>query len=337
MLQSKSLKRPSNFWHILKSRWLIRLLGTALLLFFLWRLNLNLGQIVQGIFSAALLPLLISIVLIFPILALKTWRWQILLKDLGIAVSFREAHSLYALGISAGSFTPGQSGDLIKAVYLNNWGHSAGNSLLSVILDRLFDVGVLLLLAVGGLCFLGAGFSGELPVYLVLLLGVAAAVLVLAVAKWRNLLLKPVYFLVKRKKARFNAANDPLINNQAIKSSSLLGAFLITWGTAALATSRVWFLALAINLNLSFVEIIAVSSLATAAALIPISVAGIGTRDFTLVGILGKLGYAAEKAVSLSALVLLLNAFNLVAGYVVWLLQKPSAPRAVEKTVSDPN
>jgi hypothetical protein len=335
MLHTKSLKRPTNILSLIKSRWLIRLAITALLLVFLWRLNLNFTQIAQGILGAAFLPLLVSLLLIFPILALKTWRWQLILGDLGIKVSFRSAHSLYALGISAGSFTPGQSGDLIKALYLNKAGHSGGNSLLSVVLDRLFDVAVLLLLAVGGLCFLGAGFSNEIPVYLVLLLGVTGAVVVLAVAKLRNFFFKPVVKLVQSKKNKLGTAEEKAIPQVfQIKTTTLLISFLLTLFTAALATSRVWLLAMAINLNLNLVEILAVSSLATAAALVPVSVAGIGTRDFTLVAILGKLGYAAEKAVSLSALVLLLNAFNLVAGYLVWLVQKPTK---VEEKLSNSN
>src|SRR4051812_38082380 len=56
-------------------RWGIRLTGTILLLIFLWKFNLNLGQISADLLKVNLWPVLASILLIFPILALKTVRW----------------------------------------------------------------------------------------------------------------------------------------------------------------------------------------------------------------------------------------------------------------------
>jgi uncharacterized protein (TIRG00374 family) len=267
----------------------------------------------------------LSVVLVFPFIAIKTWRWQIILRDLGMELPFGTAYRLYSVGLAAGSFTPGQSGDAIKAWYLRDMGYPLGAALVSIVLDRLFDVALLLLLAAGGLLFLGTDFAGELPALLVLLGGTAVALLVLSLPGWRTRLFDFALKIVLRRKAR--RQGDTTLEaeeNQAVQRLRPVN-FLPVFGSTLLGTGlalfRVWLLALALDLNLTLLQVVAVSSLATAVSLVPISVGGIGTRDVTLVGILSKLGYAREKAVSLSTLILLLNLVNLVVGYAIWAIR----------------
>ncbi len=303
-------------------RWALRLGGTALLLFFLWRLDLSPAKIVEDLLHANGWLVGAAIILVFPFIGIKAWRWQIILKDLGMALPFGTAYRLYAGGLAAGSFTPGQAGDAIKAWYLRGMGYPLGAALVSIVLDRLFDVAVLLLLAAGGLLFLGADFAGELPALLVLLGGTIGALVVLSIPNWRNRLIDIALKIILRRKAQ-RQGNSELEAEEVeaegrLRPVSFLPVFGATVLGSALALFRIWLLALALDLNLNFLQVIAVSSLATAVSLLPVSIGGIGARDITLVGILAKLGYAREKAVSLSTLILLLNLVNLVVGYAIW-------------------
>jgi uncharacterized membrane protein YbhN (UPF0104 family) len=107
------------------------------------------------------------------------------------------------------------------------------------------------------------------------------------------------------------------------KLQTYLGiASLITMLTASLNALRIGLLALALELNLDLVESIAASSFATLAGLVPVSIAGIGTRDLTLIGILNHIGYTQESIISFSALILLLTLFNVLLGPAIWLGQK---------------
>ncbi|NWJ96241.1 MAG: flippase-like domain-containing protein [Chloroflexi bacterium] len=303
-------------------RWLVRLVGILLLLFFLWKLDLNPTKILDDLLHANGWLVGFSVVLGFPLIGLKTWRWQVILRDLGMELSFGTAYRLYSVGLAAGSFTPGQAGDAIKAWYLRDMGYPLGAALVSIVLDRLFDIALLLLLAAGSILFLGTDFAGELPALLVLLGGTAAALLVFSIPTWRTWLIDFTLKLLLRRKAQ--KQGDSALEaeeSQAVQQLRPVN-FLPVFGSTLLATAlvlfRVWLLALALDMNLTILQVVAVSSLATAVSLIPVSVGGIGTRDVTLVGILAKLGYAAEKAVSLSTLILLLNLVNLVAGYAIW-------------------
>lgn len=308
----------------------LRLGGLLLLLFFLWKLNLNLGQIAKTLWEANEWLVLPSVLLIFPIVGLKAWRWRLIMTDLGIKISSKEAFRLYGLGLATGSFTPGQLGDAIKAFYLRDKGFSLGSGLLSVVLDRLFDLAALGLLASVGLFFLGSAFLGALPVMLVMLAGFGLALLSLSFPATRRKLLAFITRLILHKNRKFEA-DAPIQSGIEIRSARLSLPFLITLVTAGLASGRIWLLALAIGLNLGFSEALASSTLATAASLLPVSIAGVGTRDLTLVTILGQLGYAAELAISLSTLILLLNLVNLVAGYLIWFFTRPETPGEIEK------
>jgi uncharacterized protein (TIRG00374 family) len=305
-------------------RWLVRLGGTVLLLFFLWRLNLDPAKILEDLLHANGWLVGLAVLLVLPFIGLKAWRWRIILKDLGIEISFREAYRLYAVGLATGSFTPGQAGDAVKAWYLREMGYSLGAALVSIVLDRLFDVAVLLLLAAGGLLFLGTAFAGELPALVLLLVGTLAALVALSNPTLRTRLIDFALKIVLRNKAKRQGDTrleaEEVEAEQRLRPVSFLPVFGATVAGSALALFRVWLLALAIGLNLNLLQVVAVSSLATAVSLVPVSVGGIGARDVTLVGILSKLGYASEKAISLSTLILMLNLVNLVAGYAIWFL-----------------
>jgi len=307
--------------------WLLRLAGTALLLFFLWKLDLDPGKVVQELLSANMWLVAFSVVLVFPLIALKAWRWHTILKDLGIPVSFDRAYRLYAFGMAAGSLTPGQAGDFIKAWNLQQEGYSLSTALLSNVLDRLFDIAVLVLLASSGLLLLGSGFLSLLPALVALLLGLVAGLVVLSIPTWRDKLVGLALRIVLRRKTDATQG-DP---ESRLRPVRFVRVFFLTLAATAMVLFRVWLLALALGLNLNFLELVASSSLATVAALIPISIGGIGTRDLALKGILAKIGYSAEKAVSLSTFILLLQVVNLGAGYLVWFL-RPKSEKNVEKS-----
>jgi uncharacterized protein (TIRG00374 family) len=322
-------------------QWLFRLTVMALLLVFLWQFKLDPNQLVNNLLHANLWLVLASIVLIVPIMAIKSWRWCLILKSLGQPLNFRLAFRLYGLGLAAGSFTPGQAGDVIKAWYLRDRGFKLSTALISVIIDRLADVVVLSLWASLGLLILGAAFISELPVLLVVLVLVSLGLVGLSLPIVREQLLAKITKFISRKVARKELKLNAEVSTATTTADSsriesevttfqhtnwnfLLLTFVATLLTSSLAVLRVWLVAIAIGMPLNFLEAVAASSLATVVGLVPISIAGIGTRDLALIGILSKLGYSRESAVVLSSFILLHNLVNLVFGYLVWLTRPSS-------------
>jgi glycosyltransferase 2 family protein len=324
-LVSQETITPAPQKHNAALNWFIRLAGTALLLFFLWKLNLDPAKVLQELLGANMWLVAASVLLVFPLIGLKAWRWHIILKDLGLPVSFERAYRLYAFGMAAGSFTPGQAGDFIKAWQLNQAGYSLSTGLVSNILDRLFDIAVLVLLASSGLLLLGSSFLSLLPALMALLVGLIAGLGILSLPAWRDKLVGLALKLILRRKAVSQV--EPTAQ---LKPVRFILVFFLTLAANGLVLFRVWLLALSLGLNLNFLELVAASSLATVAALIPISIGGIGPRDFALNAIMGKIGYSVEKAVSLSTFILLLQLVNLGAGYLIWAT-RPKAERVKGK------
>lgn len=310
-------------------RWLLRLVGTGLFLGLLWRLNLNWGQVIADVSQANLLAVLGATGLIFPIIGLKAWRWRSILNNYKIKLPMRQAAALYGLGLSAGSITPGQAGDVIKAFSLQEQGYSPGKSLGSVLLDRLFDVLILVLLAMFGLLQLGKNFTGQLPAMLGLLALVGGGIIILVVPRFANFFLEavPGRLLQRKLNGGQAVAEGHPHDGYHPGLADISGPILLTLVTAGLAIGRTWLLALAIGVNLDPAAALTVSSLATVASLVPLTVGGIGTRDLALISVMGQLGYNNEMAVSLSTLLLLLNLFNLFAGFISWFIFKPVHPR----------
>ncbi len=116
-------------------RWLLRLIGPILLLIFLATSDLQ--EFANVLLGAAPGPILLSLLLMPPFIIVKTWRWQRIMRELGLHVRFWYGTALYTVAIYYGSVTPGQSGDFVKAWYVRQQGQPLAPALLSVALDRL--------------------------------------------------------------------------------------------------------------------------------------------------------------------------------------------------------
>ncbi len=329
-----SVPAPFNLKKALR-RWLLRLLGTGLLLVLLWRLNLNWGQVMADVARVNFLAVMGAVGLIFPIIGLKAWRWRYLLTNYKINLSTSQAIALYGQGMAAGSITPGQAGDVIKAFYLQKQGYALGKSIGSVLLDRLFDVLILVFFAIFGLLQLGKNYTGQLPTMLGLLAVVGGGIIILVVPRFSAFFLEQVPARLVQQKiqcgkawAEIRSEQDRASTGYNLSMASIGGSMLLTLLTAGLAIGRTWLLALAIGISLDPSAVLAVSSLATVASLVPVTINGIGARDLTLISVMSQLGYNNEIAVTLSTLLLLLNLFNLFAGYAVWIIFRayPKSP-----------
>ena len=302
--------------------WSLRIGGTVLFIALLvWldlRGDLRLEDIFGTLGKANLLLVGLSIALYVAFLVVKAARWRLVSGDMGMPLTWGQAWRIYAIGLAAGTFTPGQAGDALKAWYLQRMGYGLGRALGSSILDRLFDVAALALLGLVGVAVYGGKFAGQTPALIgltLLCMGVAAFFAYNRTRRW-------AVNLVMRRLAR---ARDqgPGVGDQAVewslRSTTLTYVALLTIASFVVSIFRVWLLAAGLGVWLGPLEVSGYVGLTTAAALVPVTVGGIGTRDVVSALALQQLGYAPEVGVALSALILLLNLAQAITGWVVWL------------------
>ncbi|WP_322823061.1 lysylphosphatidylglycerol synthase transmembrane domain-containing protein [Chloroflexus sp.] len=301
--------------------WLLRLIGPALLLWFIVTSDLNL--LWQTMRSADLVPVLWSLALLPPFIIIKSWRWIQIMRAMNLSLDLPTACALYMVGIFYGTTTPGQAGDLLKAMYLRERGQPTAPALLSVVLDRLCDLIIMALLGMIGVFALGRLLpSRELQQMIVIAMGIGLLTItvILTARRPRSWVLT---VLLPRFAPRLRSRLDRW--NEQMHSLMLTPALIATLGGATLVSAfftffRLWLLFLALDLSaVPFLIFVGASALIAVLQALPISIGGLGVRDVVLFAILAAYGYSQEQALTLSALFLLINVEHIIVGFIVSL------------------
>jgi uncharacterized protein (TIRG00374 family) len=305
------------------TRWLLRLIGPAILAYFL--LTTDLGKILDNLRDLRWAPFLLSLALYPVFVAVKAWRWNMLMSELGMqAPPLGYSMVLYMIGLFLGGATPGQSGDFIKAWYLRERGQPLASGLFSILLDRLFDFLIMAILSLLGLVAFLHIFPPALQTPIqATTIGFAALMALLLPAlmarRPRDWLMTGTLRLAPRRlrgaierwRSQFTDLN---------MRPALMGKLLLA--TLASATStmlRLWLLFEALDLQIPILALVSSMALIAILQALPISFSGVGIRDAILVAVLANYGYPADKAIALSALFLLINIEHILIGFLVSL------------------
>ncbi len=294
-------------------RWLPRLVGLALSVVAVAVVGPR--DVLNGLRAANPALVAIAAVAVFPLLAPKARRWQIVLADFGIALPWRDAFRFYAIGLWAAIVTPGQLGDGLKAWYVQSRGNHLAPALASVIVDRLFDVLMLLAAASVGALIYGSAFGAQFAIVGALTVITLGGI---AVAAYPPLRARVGRMLPAALRA--NVAGQRWV-------VALQGAHL-TWRSLSLALgwsvvsfaatlARIYLCFRAVDVRLPVGTFVAVVGLSSLVGLL--SVSGIGTRDWAMIALLGREGIGHDTALAASFLILFLNLTNIVPGFVAWL------------------
>jgi glycosyltransferase 2 family protein len=304
-----------------RARWLTRLLGPAVLAYFL--LTTDLHRIAANLREVRLAPLALSLALYVGLVLTKAWRWRLLLRELGLAApTMREASTLFMIGQFAGGATPGQAGDFVRAWYLRERGAPLSTALFSILIDRLLDFFLLAILSLFGLvAFLDIFPAALRPAILVATVGFAIAVAVALPAliargprRWLMTRLRGVApTSVAERLERWQGLLDAL----AVRPALMLALLLSTVAATAVVMLRIWLLYRALDVVIPVGLLVSASALISILQTLPVSVAGVGVRDAVLIAVLTHHGYSAEHALALSALFLLLTVEQMLIGFFV--------------------
>jgi uncharacterized protein (TIRG00374 family) len=317
------------------ARWLLRLIGPAILAYFLFTTDLS--RIALNLARVHWPPLLLSIALYPLLVGVKAWRWALLMRSLGMAPPpLIGTMRLYMLGLFLGGATPGQAGDFGKAWYLREQGQPLGPALFSILLDRLFDVLIMALTALLGLAlllpFLPPERRGlvELAV-IAATLGMVLVVPILVARRPREWLIGAAALRAPRGLGLSLERWRSQLTALELRPGATGAVVAATIGAAALSIGRLWLLFAALAITIPALALIAAVALISILQTLPISFSGVGVRDAVLVAVLGAYGYRADEALALSALFLLLNLENIALGFLVSLGPSGSAAGPVRE------
>ena len=306
------------------ARWAVRLIGPLLLLVFLWRSNpVGLLENLRGL---VWWPLLLSLALVPVFLIVKAWRWNVVMRELGMdAPPLWYSVVLYTIGLYAGGITPGQSGDFVKAWYLRQRGQPLATALFSIVLDRLFDFAVMAGLALVGLVVVLDVFPPNIQAGLQTSTVVFAAVIFLLTPMLmaRGLREWSMGLATRMAPARFRPALERLREQFAplsLRPGPLLQLLVASAASASTTLLRIFLLFWTLPLaDVPPLAVIGSTALIAILQALPISFAGVGVRDAVLIALLQRYGHTTEQALVLSAQYLLINIEHILLGFLVSL------------------
>ena len=205
--------------------------------------------------------LAVSLVYFFRLIRLRLWVGRISKQRL----PFHEWVDLYLLSIALGSITPSRLGEFSRIYLLRNTGVDTGKRVWVTVFDKLSD-----LLYIPIAIVLTAGVVGSkygVSVNMLLLSGVVLLLVYLMTSYWFG---------------------RELGRNALLAGWVLTGAGFLMFVTSNVLIFR------AVDIGLSWLDIVAITVSVGALASLPVSVAGIGVREGSLLALLGGWGVAPE-------------------------------------------
>jgi uncharacterized protein (TIRG00374 family) len=256
-------------------------------------------------------------------IAVKALRWQCILSSLGIFISKTKSLSLHWLGIFVGVVTPGRLGELIKIYFLKDKGQSAFRSFFSVILDRIIDIFVLLFF--GFLIFVF--FLRSIGIYMMILSAILLLIIIFIfllfdqrswLHKFFGRVIKKVFPVDFADYSHFSFKSLWQGIKNLEKKQVLFFLIYLTIGWLFYFLAR-YLIALALGLELSFLSVAVISILVAIVTILPISVAGLGTREAAIIYLFGLFALNKETALLFSLFVFAIDMLVVSLGIIPYL------------------
>lgn len=302
----------------------------AILLFLFWKVEFNAQGFGDILKSVRMQYLLLSLFGVIIVLGIKSYRWGMLIENEGINYSTYKAFGAYMSSDAVGIVTPGRIGEIARLYYVRQETsisfYSAFKTLVS---DRIFDFTMLGWFGLSGMLFYFKTLGDYPGIYYTI--GILVLILIGYLAG-----MKFLKFILRFKRVnRFPVIRFIYESFRAVLGKKSLAMWLITIVAYFFYFGFSWLIMIALHLTPSYIDVVFIMSIMSLSTIIPLSVAGFGTREATLVLLFAYYGLSSETAVSFS--LLHFSAFFLwggLIGLVFWLLMPISLQQVKDDSKS---
>jgi uncharacterized protein (TIRG00374 family) len=302
--------------------YLLKIGVTIGLLIFLFK-KTDINKMISIVKDMDLFYFVIAIIFFVFTYYLGILRWQVLLKGADVKVSFSRVTISYLMGLAINLFSPSTvGGDLARGIDLSIYASKSKPKILAtVILDRIFGYVAIILIASFSLIF-GYKFVNDKAVIVsfgILALLLLAILLILFSKNVLNILLRIFgkIEIIKNALVRFHDAVS-LFRLKSRLNSVIYGLFLslvIQFGAVLL----IYFLALALKIDIDMVYFFVFVPIINAISMIPITIGGLGLRDSSAVFFFTRAGLSASAAFTLSLMTFLFFVISGIIGGIIYV------------------
>ncbi len=306
--------------------YLLPIIGLAIFVFIIR--NTGIGQIRSTFGGIEPIDLFLFPVFTAAIILIRGYRWQYLMRLVGIRYSMGRSAAVWTIGFFAAAITPGKVGDAVRALYVSQeTGRNVGECFLTVFIDRLMDLVTVVLFGIVTILLFSYQYIRIPSIWVILLasLGGLFLIFLLLNRKVTKTLVRPVFtvFFPKKYKETLSMSFNSFYDSLALYAREWKGtlkAFLLTVGYWVLVFALAWYVALIMGIEVSFYYIVVIMPIVTLVELIPISVSGLGTREATVIYFFSVIGIASAQAVGFSIVYLIVGTYiTSLIGLLFWL------------------
>ena len=308
----------------------IKFAVSAILLWLLAR-GIDLEAVGRQIAGADLLWLLVALILAGAALPMAAIRWKLVTQGIRAPVSTRDSLSITAIGWFFNQTLPSTiGGDAVRIYLAWRTGISKAAAIHGIVLDRLMGLFVVLILATFFLAPLLSGLTAEFQkVFLTVFIAAGyAGYIVLFSFSGMFAGRFESFRIVRLVRALSNDARTTLVS---LSPGGVILAISVVLQIVQIAS--VYFIAVALGLEVNFTAVMVALPAVLLISSLPISLAGWGVREQSMVLALGAMGVAPTDALAISVLLGLSWIVIGLPGALVWLgykRQGHSLSQAVE-------
>jgi len=301
----------------------------AILVFLFMKVDFSTDGFIKTLRGIDLPVYLLSLFGVIVVLGIKSYRWNILVVNEGYPYRPYRSFGAYMSSDAIGIVTPGRIGEIARLYYVRQETDiSFFQAFKTIVSDRIFDFTMLGWFGISGMTYYFKSF-GDIPGYSYALIVLAAFILAyfigIALLGWivRN------EWLGRWQIPRF--MYESLL---AVIGKKTILMWLITFAAYFAYFYFSWLIMHSLRVKPGFVDVAFIMSIMSLSTIIPISVAGFGTREATLVALFAYYGLSAEIAVTFS--LLHFTAFFFwggLIGLVYWLVMPISLKQVKDDSI----
>ena len=277
----------------------------GLIILFLIVYSLNINAIIDAFLSIDPWYVIVALALSLPMILARTAAWQLIMRDQKIHVGFLYSAKLFLIGLFYGIITPGYVGELARVAYLK--GHTEepyGKLFVNTVVETFVHT-----ISLYGMMVIGAVLvSGTLPNLLPLTaLWIIAACLIALYFTRKGPGEKLFHFLIshaipKKMQGQLSSFVDTFYLDFPHFKAMIL-PFVFGVSTWIIVFTQEYIIALSLGLAIPYFMFLLLYPIANTAGFIPITFAGLGTREFTAILIFSTLYAIPEEKVLVLSLV----------------------------------
>jgi uncharacterized protein (TIRG00374 family) len=302
----------------------------AILTFLLWKVEFNAAGFGETLRSVRTGYFLLSLLGVIFVLGIKSYRWRLLIRNEGATYSAYKGFAAYMASDAVGIVTPGRIGEIARLYYLREESSiSFYSAFKTIVSDRIFDFSMLGWFGLSGMLFYFKTFGDHPGLYY------ALGVLVLVVLSYFIAIKFLAIILRSKKVSRWPVIRFIYESFLAVVGKHAVRMWAITILAYLMYFGFSWLIMISLHLTPSYMDVAFIMSIMSLSTIIPLSVAGFGTREATLVLLFSYYGLASETAISFS--LMHFTAFFLwggLIGLVFWVLMPISLQQVKDDSKS---